>query len=152
MFNWSDEAIERLRTLATEGLTSAQIASDMGISRNAVIGKCLRAGFQLHHKQCGHPHINKRRAEPRLKLKMKFKPMEFAASASAQEPLNIPLLELQNHHCREITGHDGTFATYCGHEKYGISSYCRDHHEANEYPAPRKVSAAAYIRPAVRAA
>ncbi len=43
---WTDERIERLKTLWGEGLTASQIAAELGgISRNAVIGKVHRLGL-----------------------------------------------------------------------------------------------------------
>ncbi len=44
---WTEERIDRLRTLWEEGLTASQIAEDMGgVSRNAVIGKAHRLGLK----------------------------------------------------------------------------------------------------------
>ena len=44
--SWTDERIERLRTLWMEGNTASQIADDLGgVSRNAVIGKAHRLGL-----------------------------------------------------------------------------------------------------------
>ena len=45
--SWTDERIERLRTLWTQGVTASQIADELGgVSRNAVIGKAHRLGLQ----------------------------------------------------------------------------------------------------------
>ena len=44
---WTDERIERLKTMWDKGLTASQIAEDLGgVSRNAVIGKAHRLGLQ----------------------------------------------------------------------------------------------------------
>ena len=44
---WTDERIERLRTMWENGLTASQIADDLGgVSRNAVIGKAHRLGLK----------------------------------------------------------------------------------------------------------
>jgi GcrA cell cycle regulator len=44
---WTDERIERLRTMWEKGMTASQIAEDLGgVSRNAVIGKAHRLGLQ----------------------------------------------------------------------------------------------------------
>jgi GcrA cell cycle regulator len=44
---WTDERIDRLRTLWENGLTASQIAEDLGgVSRNAVIGKAHRLGLK----------------------------------------------------------------------------------------------------------
>jgi GcrA cell cycle regulator len=42
---WGDETIERLRALWNEGLSTGQIANQMGISKNAVVGKAHRLGL-----------------------------------------------------------------------------------------------------------
>jgi GcrA cell cycle regulator len=45
--SWTDERIERLKTLWTQGNTASQIADELGgVSRNAVIGKAHRLGLQ----------------------------------------------------------------------------------------------------------
>jgi GcrA cell cycle regulator len=45
--SWTDERIERLTTLWTQGMTASQIADELGgVSRNAVIGKAHRLGLQ----------------------------------------------------------------------------------------------------------
>ena len=44
--SWTDERIDRLKALWTEGNTASQIADDLGgVSRNAVIGKAHRLGL-----------------------------------------------------------------------------------------------------------
>src|SRR5258707_2714916 len=45
--SWTDERIERLKTMWTQGSTASQIAEELGgVSRNAVIGKAHRLGLQ----------------------------------------------------------------------------------------------------------
>src|SRR3990170_1481799 len=45
--SWTDERIERLKTMWTEGSTASQIAEELGgVSRNAVIGKAHRLGLE----------------------------------------------------------------------------------------------------------
>jgi hypothetical protein len=57
--------------------------------------------------------------------------MEWSMSESAP-PLNIPLLDLQRHHCREVTGTDDDgLALYCGQPKSGRASYCAPHRRIN---------------------
>ena len=47
-------------------------------------------------------------------------------------PLDIPLLDLQGHHCREVTGTDDSgLALYCGQPKSGRTSYCSRHRRIN---------------------
>ena len=46
LMSWTDERVELLKKLWTEGLSASQIASRMGgVTRNAVIGKVHRLGL-----------------------------------------------------------------------------------------------------------
>src|SRR6478609_389649 len=45
--SWTEERIERLKSMWAEGSTASQIAEDLGgVSRNAVIGKAHRLGLE----------------------------------------------------------------------------------------------------------
>ena len=45
--SWTEERIERLKTMWTQGSTASQIAEELGgVSRNAVIGKAHRLGLE----------------------------------------------------------------------------------------------------------
>ena len=45
--SWTDERIDRLKELWSQGVTASQIADELGgVSRNAVIGKAHRLGLQ----------------------------------------------------------------------------------------------------------
>ena len=45
--SWTDERIERLKSMWTNGSTASQIAEVLGgVSRNAVIGKAHRLGLE----------------------------------------------------------------------------------------------------------
>ena len=45
--SWTDERIDRLKAMWTEGATASQIAEELGgVSRNAVIGKAHRLGLE----------------------------------------------------------------------------------------------------------
>src|SRR5215218_9892601 len=44
--SWTDERIDRLKAMWSEGATASQIADELGgVSRNAVIGKAHRLGL-----------------------------------------------------------------------------------------------------------
>ncbi len=46
LLNWSDDRVEQLKNLWTEGLSASQIARALGgVTRNAVIGKVHRLGL-----------------------------------------------------------------------------------------------------------
>src|SRR5438876_4984456 len=46
LMNWTDDRVEQLKNLWTEGLSASQIARALGgVTRNAVIGKVHRLGL-----------------------------------------------------------------------------------------------------------
>src|SRR5882672_9173664 len=76
--SWTDERIERLKSLWTKGMTASHIADELGgVSRNAVIGKAHRLGLQSRPSPV-KPN------EPAPRPKAKAKP---AAPAPTPEPL-----------------------------------------------------------------
>jgi len=76
--SWTDERIDRLKELWTQGRTASHIADELGgVSRNAVIGKAHRLGLQSRPSPV-KPN------EPAAKAKAK--PKERAETAAAPEP------------------------------------------------------------------
>jgi GcrA cell cycle regulator len=62
--NWTDERVEMLRKLWTDGLSASQIAAEMGgVTRNAVIGKVHRLGLSGRAKPA-QPAQRQRRVRP----------------------------------------------------------------------------------------
>ena len=55
---WSAEDVTTLKTLARRGLSAAQIGAKIGVTKNAVIGKCHRVGLKL--KRSPGPKIKRR--------------------------------------------------------------------------------------------
>lgn len=64
---WTDDRVEKLHQLAAEGLSTSQIAAELGngISRNAVIGKMHRDGIESKNSR-GWPGVKKPDARPRI--------------------------------------------------------------------------------------
>jgi len=63
--SWTDERVELLKKLWSDGLSASQIAAELGgITRNAVIGKVHRLGLSGRAKStsAGAPHQRKPRA------------------------------------------------------------------------------------------
>jgi len=62
---WSDERVELLRKLWTEGLSASQIAAELGgVTRNAVIGKVHRLGLSGRAKSATPAASRPRKAAP----------------------------------------------------------------------------------------
>src|SRR5438445_11915056 len=58
---WSAERIELLKQFFHAGLTCSQIANEIGVTRNAVIGKMSRLGLSRPRDVAGR-HLEQRRA------------------------------------------------------------------------------------------
>ena len=72
--SWTEERIDRLKAMWTEGATASQIADELGgVSRNAVIGKAHRLGLEA-------------RPSPVKAGEEKERPAPAAASAPAAKP------------------------------------------------------------------
>lgn len=140
---WTPERIDILRQHYADGLSSSQIANEIGgITRNAVIGKVNRLGLTRD----GHPSSantggkRRHRPVPRRHAPFRLKP----EAPPAPEPMpdiadeNIPLEQrrtldqLTNTTCRWPVGTPGRpDFFYCGHESADLSAgrpYCAMHH------------------------
>ena len=82
--SWTDERIDRLRTMWENGLTASQIAEDLGgVSRNAVIGKAHRLGLKSRPSPVKSNDADKPAAAAKPKVKMAEKPAAPRAAAPA---------------------------------------------------------------------
>jgi len=82
--SWTDERIERLKELWSQGVTASQIADELGgVSRNAVIGKAHRLGLQSRPSPV-KPN------EPDAPAPAAEKPKPAKAAAAAPEPAPEP--------------------------------------------------------------
>lgn len=99
MAEWTEERVEKLRTLWLSGLTARQIADRLGdVTRNAVIGKAHRLGLSQR------PQPVKRKLEPA--------PMPSRSERSCQWPIGHP-------------GSDGF--KFCGKTASAGRPYCDEH-------------------------
>jgi GcrA cell cycle regulator len=79
--SWTDERIDRLKELWTQGMTASQIADELGgVSRNAVIGKAHRLGLQSRPSPV-KPNEGQSEAAP-----SPFEPEAEAEAATRPEP------------------------------------------------------------------
>jgi GcrA cell cycle regulator len=95
--SWTDERIERLRSLWTKGMTASHIADELGgVSRNAVIGKAHRLGLQARPSP-----VKPNEPEPKAKKAKEERPASAApvltpeaAEAEAEAPATSPVRRL----------------------------------------------------------
>lgn len=70
---WPTQATARLKELAANGLSSAQIAAEFGCSRLAVKGKASRCNISLNYGKLGRRHGHAVTPETRAKQSVGMK-------------------------------------------------------------------------------
>ena len=148
---WNPERIEQLRNFVVAGLTCSQIAAEIGVTRNAVIGKIHRLGLGS-----GRPERALARACPPRARRSPFSPQRqllrlLHADAAAADTVTaeaIPidsaqrcsLLELAQGKCRwPISDPGAADFAFCGNEATAGFSYCAGHARmAYRLPARRR--------------
>jgi GcrA cell cycle regulator len=160
--SWTDERVELLKKLWTDGLSASQIASQLGqVTRNAVIGKVHRLGLSGRMKSSSNLA---RAVKPRMRAPMRptMQHTSFGATAlkaEAQvergyvqllEPAvimpfpapkgeSITLMQLSEKTCRWPLGDPSTVDfRFCGCETAAGASYCQYHAVLAFQPAGRR--------------
>ncbi|GEO79939.1 GcrA family cell cycle regulator [Pararhodospirillum oryzae] len=102
---WNDDNIEQLKRLWAEGLTTGEIGKELGVSKNAVVGKAHRLG-----------------------LKSRPSPIKRGAKEAKPEPKIRSLVDLSAHTCRWPIGdpRDPGFH-FCGKPTLPGKPYCAEH-------------------------
>ena len=137
---WTAERIEQLRHCVVTGLTCSEIAAEIGVSRNAVIGKIHRLGLSsgrpagAQARDCPPRARRPRASTQRRMLQLAYaqkmprggEPIVFDATVASAQPCS--LVELAERKCRWPLGDPvkSDFA-FCGNEAVGGFAYCIGH-------------------------
>ncbi len=146
--NWTDERVELLKKLWSDGLSASQIAAELGgVTRNAVIGKVHRLGLSGRAKAVAAPVARPRKPRPAAPA---ARPMVQGNAALAPvlhpviepEPADLPdpvanvvpmadrctILNLTEFTCRWPVGDPGKADFfYCGSRTKTGLPYCAYH-------------------------
>jgi GcrA cell cycle regulator len=115
---WTTERIAALRSSWAIGLSPAQIAGALGVTRNAVIGKAWRLGL------CDR-RVMRQARKPRPEHRRVPKPRPAPAPACCK-PVSRPLFDLADDQCRWVVD-VGEFL-FCGAPVAGERHpYCPRH-------------------------
>jgi GcrA cell cycle regulator len=135
---WTVERLELLKIHFQAGLSCREIAAEIGVSRNAVIGKLSRLNL-TRDKAGNEPLVAKRnpkreRREPVPKLRYQLLKALRAEQSPAKkdEPIHnghsCSLLELSNERCRwPISTPGAVDFCFCGNPPIEGMPYCSGH-------------------------
>lgn len=126
MTRWTEPEDATLRALAAQGLSSGNIAARMGKSRNAVIGRALRAGIDMSRARKPSPGKRPVKASKSPVVKME-RPVRPTQPVERPAMRLVTLLDLRANDCRWICEGTGAAARFCGAEKFVGQSYCAFH-------------------------
>lgn len=164
--SWTDERVELLQKLWSEGLSASQIATQLGgVTRNAVIGKIHRLGLSGRAKTASQPRPRKPRpaSKPtgrsggsggativRTTRVIGNTALKLVTEIEAETEL-VPLgdadivpfgerktlMDLNEHTCRWPMGDPGSpDFAFCGRDSVPGQPYCAAHARVAYQPAP----------------
>jgi GcrA cell cycle regulator len=145
---WTTERIALLKSRIDAGLSCGQIAREIGVSRNAVIGKANRLGLSRFKsatggqpERTGAPNIARPRfaIQHRTLLALRAKPQLAFAEVPGDSANRCSLSELQQWHCRWPIG-DPTAEDFgfCGNKPVDGLPYCPAHARMAYRPGTRE--------------
>lgn len=158
--SWTDERVELLKKLWSDGLSASQIAAQLGgVTRNAVIGKVHRLSLSGRAKAASSsPRPRKvrtatsNRSVPRhyvsgntaLKTHANPAPRRLPAPVALEDvvvpiSLKMSLLALNDTMCKWPEGDPGTEGFhFCGHRNWNGLPYCEYHSRLAYQPVDRR--------------
>jgi GcrA cell cycle regulator len=142
---WNPERVEQLRSFVGAGLTCSQIAAEIGVTRNAVIGKIHRLGLgpgrpaAAPGRACP-PRLRRPRASTQRQM---LRLISSDGAALEADPVDsaqrCSLLELEQGKCRwPISDPGAADFAFCGNEAVAGFSYCAGHARMAYRPPARR--------------
>ena len=129
---WTAERIELLKSGFEAGLSCREIAQDIGVSRNAVIGKIsrlnlsrVRAVRRVSEPKAGRQPVVRQYRGPRAAQSKPHAPVEEVPIPTANR---CTMAELGEQQCRWPIRNPGAGAfSFCGNKAVDGFSYCPGH-------------------------
>ena len=144
--DWTDENVEKLRQLWSEGLSANEIAKKLGVTKNAIVGKvhrlCLKARPSPIKSKDNTENVKETSVvveveEQTLTVEQSVveeteiveeAPVYVEKKIYKRSPSNVKLMELDSHTCRWPIGdpRDEDFC-FCGKRVRSGQTYCDEH-------------------------
>jgi GcrA cell cycle regulator len=145
---WTPERVALLKERIEAGLSSAQIARELGVSRNAVIGKANRLRLsRFKRATAGQPDENGPRTNARPRIATRHRTLRALwakpqPASAAEVPVECArrcsLLELAPWHCRWPMGDPSAQGFgFCGNKPVDGLPYCPGHARMAYRPGSR---------------
>jgi GcrA cell cycle regulator len=137
MTTWTDERIDQLRACIVAGFSASQIGREIGVTRNAVIGKTSRLGLKLPGQKYNTSEIKaarKKKTEraPRVRFympKLKTGLVKVITDTDIPKAQRKTIWQLGPCDCRWPVGEPGARDFfYCGAPALDWGPYCEGHH------------------------
>ena len=146
---WTDEMIDKLKHLWKKGITTNDIAKELGLSKNSVVGKVHRLNLDARpspiKKKEDENTLSDQQNEKILasnfilkQVDREFNDLTIKSDDNQNKNTCIKLSELDSHTCRWPIGDpkDDNFC-FCGKKVKAGQTYC-DEHAAIAYVKPIK--------------
>jgi GcrA cell cycle regulator len=147
---WTTDRVEQLKAHFAAGLSCREIAVEIGVSRNAVIGKLSRLGL-TREKSNSEPRAQKPAKErrgrpvPRLQYDMLRAVYDEApvTNGTVVSEHRCSLFELSKERCRWPVSAEAEAFAFCGNTPLGGLPYCAGHTRLayKSFARPRAASA-----------
>src|SRR5436190_4118028 len=130
---WTTERVDQLKAHFAAGLSCREIAVEIGVSRNAVIGKLSRLGLTRDttpaEPRTPKPAKERRgRPVPRLQYEMLRAVYEApVTNAPVVSEHRCSLFELSKERCRWPVSTEAEAFAFCGNTPVGGLPYCAGH-------------------------
>ena len=127
---WTTERVDQLRRYVEAGFSCGQIAGEIGLSRNAVIGKIHR--LRLWRGAPPTVRLKTRTRRPAVLTQRRILEAAFAQTTVAEQTIEsaerCSLVDLAIGKCRWPLGDPGANDfCFCGNQAVGGLSYCAGH-------------------------
>jgi GcrA cell cycle regulator len=132
---WTTERVDLLKSCLEAGLSCGQIAREIGVTRNAVIGKIHRLGLSRGRPTAGQaerPGTPTRRSATLLRRRIMRSVYADAPTPAVEDPaagaVHCSLLDLATGRCRWPINDPGSENfCFCGNHAVAGLSYCAGH-------------------------
>jgi GcrA cell cycle regulator len=130
--SWTDERVDRLKSLWTEGFSASQIARALGgVTRNAVISKVHRLGLagRATPTRSERPRAPSAPRMPKVSARFVEQPVVIEEPPiTLEDGTHISILAINDRMCRWPIGDpcENEFH-FCGHKPKAGSPYCEAH-------------------------